>query len=196
METPKTLMTATILFNGPDAALRYFAESRWPKGVTCPYCGTGNPMFLETRRIWKCRRPECRKQFSAKVGTIFEDSPIPLGKWLMATWLISNCKNGVSSYEIARDVKVTQKSAWFMMHRIRRSMQDPQTGGKLGGEVEVDETFVGGKARFMHKTKKLARRGGKGKAPGPEGKAIVAAVLQRGGKVRAMVVAKRRKQQL
>lgn len=192
METPKTLMAATILFNDPDASLRYFAESRWPKGVACPYCGTGNPMFLETRRIWKCRKPECRKQFSAKVGTIFEDSPIPLGKWLMATWLIGNCKNGISSYEIARDVKVTQKSAWFMMHRVREAMQDPKTGGKLGGEVEVDETFIGGKARNMHASKRREKITGRGGS----GKAIVAAVLQRGGKIRAMVVEKRRKKQL
>ena len=194
METPKTLMAAIQFFGDPDNALRYFASKRWPNGVICPYCETDKPMFLQTRRIWKCRK--CRKQFSAKVGTIFEDSPLPLGKWLTAAWLIGNCKNGVSSYEIARDIKVTQKSAWFMLHRLRRSMQDPYTGGKLGGEVEVDETFVGGKARFMHKDKKLARRGVRRIAPGPDGKAIMAAVLQRGGKVRAMVVAKRRKQQL
>ena len=103
-------------------------------------------MFLATRKIWKCR--SCRKQFSVKVGTIFEDSPLPLGKWLTATWLISNCKNGVSSYEIARDVKVTQKSAWFMLQRIRKAMQE-DGGGMLAGDVEVDETFIGGKARNM-----------------------------------------------
>jgi transposase-like protein len=105
-------------------------------------------MFLATRKIWKCR--SCRKQFSVKVGTIFEDSPLPLGKWLTATWLISNCKNGVSSYEIARDIQVTQKSAWFMLQRIRKAMQE-EKGGMLGGEVEVDETFNGGKARNMHR---------------------------------------------
>jgi len=196
METPKTLMQAIKVFDDPDNALRYFAEMRWPKGVTCPHCGTENPMFLETRRIWKCRKPECRKQFSAKVGTIFEDSAIPLNKWLAGTWLIANCKNGISSYEIARDLGITQKSAWFMLQRIRKAMQDPESGGKLGGEVEVDETFIGGKARNMHKARKLARRRGRRKAPGPEGKAIVAAVLQRGGQVRATVVGNRRKTQL
>ncbi len=194
METPKTLVAAIKFFDDPDNALRYLAAKRWPRGVACPYCDATEPMFLKTRRIWKCRA--CRKQFSVKVGTIFEDSPLPLGKWLTAVWLISNCKNGVSSYEIGRDIKVTQKSAWFMLHRIRDAMQDPETGGKLGGEVEVDETFIGGKARFMHKSKRLARRGGKSKAPGPDGKAIVAAVLERGGMVRATVVTKRRKPQL
>jgi len=190
METPKTLMAAIQFFGDPDNALRYFASKRWPNGVRCPYCDTDTPMFLQTRRIWKCRK--CRKQFSAKVGTIFEDSPLPLGKWLTAAWLIGNCKNGVSSYEIARDIGVTQKSAWFMLHRLRRSMQDPQTGGKLGGEIEVDETFIGGKSRNMH----LAKRRKKIFAPGPHGKAIVAAVLERGGRVKAAVISKRRKLQL
>jgi len=190
METPKTLMAAIQFFGDPDHALRYFASKRWPNGVTCPYCDADTPMFLQTRRIWKCRK--CRKQFSAKVGTIFEDSPLPLGKWLTTAWLIGNCKNGVSSYEIARDIKVTQKSAWFMLHRLRRSMQDPYTGGKLAGEVEVDETFVGGKARNMH----VAKRRKKIFAPGPHSKAIVAAVLERGGRVKAAVVSKRRKHQL
>lgn len=195
METPQTLLDAIKFFADPDNALRYMVAIRWPNGITCPYCGTGNPSFLSTRRIWTCSR-SCRKQFSVKVGTIFEDSPLSLEKWLAAVWLVANCKNGVSSYEISRDMKVTQKSTWFMLHRIREAMQNPQTGGKLGGEVEVDETFIGGKARFMHKDRKIARRGGRGKAPGPHGKAIVAAVLQRGGKVRAQVVEKRRKQQL
>jgi hypothetical protein len=111
-------------------------------------------------------------------------------------WLVSNCKNGVSSYEIARDIGVTQKSAWFMLQRARLALQDEQTGGKLSGEVEVDETFIGGKARFMHKHKKIARRRGRRKAPGPDGKAIVAAVLEHGGKVLATVVQNRHKKNL
>jgi transposase-like protein len=146
-------------------------------------------MFLATRRIWKCRG--CRKQFSVKVGTIFEDSPLPLGKWLTATWLISNCKNGVSSYEIARDLKVTQKSAWFMLQRIRAAMQE-DGGGMLGGEVEVDETFIGGKARNMHKSKRdrvITGRGGKDKT-------IALGMVERGGKVVTMVVGNRRKSEL
>jgi transposase-like protein len=141
METPTSLIEAVPFFENADNALWYLASKRWPKGVTCPYCEAKNPMFLETRKIWKCR--SCRKQFSVKVGTIFGDSPLPLGKWLLATWLISNCKNGVSSYEIARDIKVTQKSAWFMLQRIRKAMEH-EDGRTLGGEVEVDETLIGG----------------------------------------------------
>lgn len=139
METPKSLMEAITFFDNPDNALQYLASKRWPKGVVCPYCEVTEPMFLFTRKIWKCR--SCRKQFSVKVGTIFEDSALPLGKWLKAAWLIANCKNGVSSYEIARDLKVTQKSAWFMLKRIRVALQDGHEGGTHGGEVEVDETF-------------------------------------------------------
>ena len=190
METPKTLIKAIEFFADPDNALQYLAAKRWPDGVTCPYCEAGEPMFLSTRRIWKCRK--CRTQFSVKVGTIFEDSPLSLGKWLTAVWLISNCKNGVSSYEIARDLGITQKSAWFMLHRIRDAMQDTQTGSKLSGEVEVDETFIGGKARNMHRTKRervITGTGGKDKI-------VVMGILERGGNVRAMVVDNRRKKEL
>src|SRR6476620_702350 len=122
METPKTLIEAVTFFNDPKNAIEYLASRRWPKGVTCPYCEQDHPMFLETRLIWKCRK--CRKQFSVKVGTIFEDSAIALGKWLVVTWQLVNCKNGVSSYEIAKAIGVTQKSAWFMLQRIRKAMQD------------------------------------------------------------------------
>jgi transposase-like protein len=189
MDTPKSLIEAITFFDNPDNALQYLAAKRWPKGVTCPYCEAKDPMFLATRRIWKCCG--CRKQFSVKVGTIFEDSPLPLGKWLTATWLISNCKNGVSSYEIARDLKVTQKSAWFMLQRIRAAMQE-DGGGMLGGEVEVDETFIGGKARNMHKSKRdrvITGRGGKDKT-------IALGMVERGGKVVTMVVGNRRKSEL
>ena len=144
METPKTLKKAVEYFADPDNALQYFAAYRWPKGVECPYCQAKEPMFLKTRRIWKCRATKCRKQFSVKVGTIFNESPISLDKWLMGIWLISNCKNGVSSYELARDIGVSQKTAWFMLSRIRLAMQD-ENGGKLSGEVEADESFIGGK---------------------------------------------------
>ena len=117
METPKTLAEAIIYFADPDNSLKYFAAKRWPNGVECPYCGTKEPMFLKTRRIWKCRATACRKQFSVKVGTILNESPIGLDKWLPAMWLVANCRNGVSSCEIARDMGVTQKTAWFMLHR-------------------------------------------------------------------------------
>jgi transposase-like protein len=187
---PQTLMEAIKHYADADNALSEVADSRWAKGVTCQHCGADKPMFLKTRRIWKCSK--CRKQFSIKTKSVFEDSPIPLDKWLTATWMIANCKNGISSYEIMRSTGVTQKTAWFMLHRIRLAMQDQTTGGKLSGEVEVDETFIGGKARNMHGEVKARKIQGRG----PEGKAIVAAVLERGGKVRAKVVDKRRKTQL
>ena len=177
---PKTLMEAIKHYADADNALSEMADSRWSKGVTCQHCGAEKPMFLKTRRIWKCSK--CRKQFSIKTKSVFEDSPIALDKWLTAVWMVANCKNGVSSYEIARDLGVTQKTAWFMLHRIRLAMQDEETGGKLSGEVEVDETFIGGKARNMHADVKARKIQGR---RGPEGKAIVAAVLERGGKVRA-----------
>jgi transposase-like protein len=188
---PKTLLEAIKHYSNADNALNEMADSRWAKGVTCQHCGAEKPMFLKTRRIWKCSK--CRKQFSIKTKSVFEDSPIALDKWLAAVWMIANCKNGISSYEIARDLGVTQKTAWFMLHRIRLAMQDEFTGGKLNGEVEVDETFIGGKARNMHAETKARKIQGR---RGPEGKAIVAAVLERGGKVRARVIDKRRKSQL
>ena len=124
---------------------------RWPDGIACPRCGCDRNSVLSTRRIWKCKG--CQKQFSVKVGTLFEDSPIGLEKWLPALWLVVNCKNGISSYELGRALGVTQKTAWFMCHRLRRAMHtDPP--GKIGGEVEVDQTYIAGKARFMHKGKR------------------------------------------
>jgi transposase-like protein len=192
METPKTLLEAVKYFSDADNALAYLVNVRWPNGVTCPYCEAVNPMFLASRRIWKCRNGKCGKQFSIKVGSIMEDSPIGLDKWLSAMWLLANCKNGISSYEVARDLGVTQKSAWFLLHRVREAMQDEVTGGMLAGEVEVDETFIGGKARNMHSDDRARKIKGRG----PEGKAIVAAVLERGGKVRARVVETRRKHSL
>jgi len=171
---PKTLIEAVRYFSDPDVCREFVAALRWPQGPTCPRCGAVEPLFLQTRKLWKCRA--CKKQFSAKVGTIFEDSPIGLDKWLPALWMIVNAKNGVSSYEIARALGVTQKSAWFMMHRIRLAMQTG-TFRKLGGEVEVDETFIGGRARFMHK----GRRDKAIKGRGMVGKAAVMALLERHG---------------
>lgn len=141
--------------------------------------------FLATRRLWECKSKHPKKQFSIKVGTIFEDSPVGLDKWLTAAWMVANCKNGVSSYEIHRALGVTQKTAWFMLHRIRLAMQD-ETSGKLGGHVEVDETFIGGKARFMH-----ADRRAKYSENPFLNKTIVGGMLQRDGKVRTMVLENR-----
>ena len=191
METPKTLAEAIIYFADADNALQYLAAKRWPKGVTCPHCNAAEPMFLKTRRIWKCRATKCRKQFSVKVGTILNESAIGIDKWLTAMWLVSNCRNGVSSYEIARDLGVTQKTAWFMLHRIREAMQD-KTATKLAGEVEVDESFIGGKARNMHRAKRervITGTGGKDKA-------IALGMVERGGKVRTFAVPNRRKHEL
>jgi hypothetical protein len=152
---PKTLQAAIEYFSIPDNCLKTLVARRWPDGVVlCPTCGSEEVRFLSTRRLWECKGKHAKKQFSIKVGTIFEDSPLGLDKWLCAMWLIVNCKNGISSYEVGRDLGVSQKSAWHMLHRIRLAMQDDLTGGMLNGEVEIDETFVGGKARNMHKHKK------------------------------------------
>ncbi len=190
---PKTLLEAVVYFKNPDNCLTFLAARRWPDGVViCPRCGSSNVGFIASRRVWQCKTRHMLAQFSIKVGTIFEDSPLGLDKWLPALWMIGNCKNGISSWELHRALGVTQKTAWFMLHRIRLAMQDEQTGGKLDGEVEVDETFIGGKARNMHADKRLEKITG----TGPQGKAVVAAVLQRGGKVRAKVVKNRRKKEL
>ncbi len=123
METPRTLQQAIVYFSDADRSFQYAISFRWPNGlVSCPRCGCEKHSFIKTRRIWFCA--DCKKQFTLKVGTIFEDSPIALDKWMMVMWMLANCKNGVSSYEIARSIGVTQKSAWFMLHRIRAVMQD------------------------------------------------------------------------
>lgn len=146
-------------FADPDVALAFMVTLRWAAGVACPHCGDMAVSFLKTRRIWKCKG--CHRQFSVKVGTIFEDSALGLDKWIPAVWLLANCKNGISSYEVARALHVTQKTAWFMLHRIRLAMQT-NGGRQLSGEVEVDETFVGGKAKFMHKADRKRRIHGTG----------------------------------
>jgi transposase-like protein len=159
-ELTKSLFDAIRYFSDPDVCVDFVASMRWPDGPTCPHCDSQNVSYLSTRRIWKCMAKECHKQFSVKTGTIFEDSPIPLDKWLTAVWLIVNCKNGVSSYEIARDLKVTQKSAWFMLHRIRFALESghwEKMGGSDCGPVESDETFVGPNPRKMHADKREAR---------------------------------------
>jgi len=185
---PKSLQEAILYFADLDNCTDYLAVRRWPKGVTCPTCGSDKVKFNSDRRIWQCSSHHSKRQFSVKVGTIFEDSPIGLDKWLAATWMLSNCKNGISSYEIARDLKVTQKTAWFMMHRIRLALQD-ESFGKFSGEVEVDETFIGGKARNMHLDKRERRITG----TGGKDKTVVMGILERGGKIRTAVVADRKK---
>jgi len=156
---PTSLQSAIVYFSNPDNCIRYIAERRWPNGVICPICGSEKvSAFNAKRRTWKCGSHHARREFSVKVGTIYEDSPIPLDKWLTATWMLTNCKNGVSSYEIARALSVTQKSAWFMLHRIRLALGGDAPKVKMGGEggpVEVDETFVGPNPQRMHASRRL-----------------------------------------
>lgn len=174
---PNTLLEAVTYFSNPDNCLTFLSSRRWPTGeVTCPRCGSNDVGFIASRRVWQCKTRHLLSQFSIKVGTIFEDSPLGLDKWLPALWMIGNDRNGISSWELHRALGVTQKTAWFMLHRIRLAMQDTTTGGLLGGEVEVDETFIGGKARNMHKDRK--RRVQKdGRNTG--GKAIVLGLIER-----------------
>ena len=188
---PSGLMNAIRYYSDPLVCVKEVASVKWPKGEpVCPRCGNKRHSFLKTRLMWKCL--ECRKQYSVKVGTIFEDSPIGLDKWLCAMWMLANCKNGVSSYDVARALEVTQKTAWFMLHRIRYAVHHG-TINKMTGTVEADETFIGGKARFMHADKRAEKIHGRG----PEGKAIVFGLLDREtGKVRTSVVGTRRKQDL
>jgi transposase-like protein len=185
---PKSLLEASRYFDNPDVCVEFVASMRWPDGPVCPNCGGNEHSFLTTRRLWKCKNKACRKQFSVKTGSIFEDSPIPLDKWLLAIWLVVNCKNGVSSYEIARDLHITQKSAWFMLHRIRLALRGgswEKIGGEGGGPVEVDETFVGPSPKFMHRNRRAKQLAAYGRKP----KAIVMGMLDRESRqVRAHVV--------
>ncbi len=192
MEPPKTLIEAVKFFSDKENCRQFMISVRWADGVVrCPECGSDNVLFMEKSNLYFCRMKHSKAKFSLKVGTVFEDSPIALEKWLMTSWMISNCKNGVSSYEISRSIRVTQKSAWFMLHRIRTAMVETDT--KIGtlGPVEVDETFVGGKVKNMHKGKrpKFATQGGGNKA-------IVMGMLERGGKVKAQVIQSRHKPEI
>jgi transposase-like protein len=184
---PTSLLEAVAYYADKDRALAFLVEMRWPNGVTCPACEAGKPIFLKTRRIWKCR--DCKRQFSAKLGTVFEDSPLGLDKWLPALWMLANCRNGISSYELARDLHVTQKTAWFMLGRIRLAM-DIANQQPFSGEVEADETFIGGKAKNMHK-KALAKSPLLGTSV--KGKTAVLGLLQRskekgGSRVKGKVI--------
>jgi len=180
-EFPQTLIEAVRYFSDSQACVDLLAEMRWPDGVTCPHCGSQDVRYLRTRQRWECKAKHPKRQFSVMVGTIFERSHIGLDKWLAAIWMLANAKNGVSSYELARALGITQKSAWFVLHRIRVAMQT-RTFAKLSGEVEIDETFIGGKARNMHKGKR------KVKGRGAVGKAIVMGMLERHGNAMLHVV--------
>jgi transposase-like protein len=189
--SPKTLQQAIAHFADPQKCFEYAVKMRWPEGkVTCPRCGSDNHSFIKTRRIWYCN--PCKKQFTMKVGTIFEDSPLGMDKWMAAFWMLVNCKNGISSCEVAKDFGITQKSAWFMLHRLRLATQKGsfvKLGGN-GGEVEVDETFIGGKARFMHKDRRRRALG----CDNPYsfmGKVAVQGLLERHGEVRTRVIGRR-----
>jgi transposase-like protein len=190
LQLPKTLQEAVSYFSDAQKTFDYAVKLRWPDGnVTCPRCDGSEHSFISTRRIWFCK--DCKKQFTIKVGTIFEDSPLGMDKWMIGVWLIVNAKNGISSYEVGRALGITQKSAWHMMHRVRRALHEKDTvqlGGE-GKEVEVDETFVGGAARFMHsdrRKKVITERGVKDKT-------AVMGILERGGRVRATAIPNRKK---
>ena len=180
---PETLVEAIQYFGDPDNCHEFMVSLRWPAKITCPHCDSEKiGKLIEKRRVWNCKG--CKKQFSAKVGTIFEDSPLPLGTWLTAVWLIVNAKNGISSYEIHRSLGVTQKTGWFMLHRIRLAMRDGSFK-KMRGICEADETYIGAKARYMHKN----RRTGVGDAG--IAKTPVQGILERGkGKRVSRVVLK------
>jgi transposase-like protein len=182
MSQPRTLQEAILYF----AEYRHCHEAvtaiRWPDGVVrCPTCNEENVTYLENARVWKCYKGHPKAKFSLKVGTIFEDSPVPLQKWLPALWLVVNCKNGISSYELGRALDVTQKTAWFMLSRLRLALQG-EDGGRLDGTVEVDETYIGGKSRNMNRTQRRRHLEGKGKRNAWAGKVPVMGFLQRGEK--------------
>lgn len=194
METPKTLIGAIKFFSEYENCRQFMIAIRWADGVVlCPHCGSDKVVYMEKSKLYNCKVKHPKQKFSLKVGTIFEDSPISLEKWLPAFWLLSNCKNGISSYELARDLGITQKSAWFMLHRIRTVMIE--TGDvKLGhnAPVEIDETFIGGKVKNLHKSKRkkdYSYQGGGNKA-------IVLGMLERGGKVRAGVIQSRHRSEI
>lgn len=186
-----TLQDAIVFYSDPQNCINYVVGLRWADGkVICPSCGSEAVMWLPTRSLFQCKNKHSKRQFSVKVGTLLEDSAISLGKWLIVMWMLGNCRNGISSHEVGRTIGITQKSAWFMLHRLREAMKAGE--GKIGGawkEVEVDETFVGGKSKFMHKRKRLetgiTNRGSK------KGKTIVQGLLERGGEVRVEVVESR-----
>jgi transposase-like protein len=194
---PKSLIEAVRYFADPNVALGFFVNFRWPDGVVCPHCGSDKVHFLANQRRWKCGTNHAKRQFTVKVGTVMEDSPLGLDKWAVCIWLEINCKNSISSYEIGRHLDITQKSAWFMLHRVRFALHVGSFDKKLTGTIEADETFIGGRAINMHK----AQREAKVSRTGPNHMTAVMGLLERhDGKkhstVRAAVVPDRKKQTL
>lgn len=193
--TPESLQEAVVFFSSLDVCHAYMVRIKWPSGtVACPKCGGTHVGEIKNRRMFQCKDKDCRKQFSTKVNTIFEDSPLGLDKWFVAVWCITNAKNGISSCELARALDITQKSAWHMLHRVRLAMQTKSFHKQIG-EIESDETMIGGLASNMHKH--VRKR--KIKGTGASGKAIVQGLLERnerGSSVRAMVVKDQRKETL
>jgi len=188
---PESLQEAIVYFSSPDNCREFLVAHRWPEGVICPRCGSKAVLFQAKYNRWQCGSKHALRQFTAKTGTIFEDSPLGLDKWLTAMWQVVNCKNGISSYEVHRAIKVTQKTAWFMDHRIRLALT-MGTINKLSGQIEADETFIGGKARNMHKfdrAKKITGTGGKNKT-------AVLGIMERGGKVVTKVIDNTKKKTL
>ena len=177
---PTTLLEAIKHFSDADRCHAHVVEQRWPNGVFCPVCGSPVKSFLKSEKSFQCSKAHPKRKFTVKTGTVMEDSPLSLEIWLTAMWLIVNAKNGISSYEIHRALGITQKTAWFLLHRIRYIMKNG-TMEKLGFDVEVDETYIGGKARNMHKHVKAEKIKGTGGAG--SGKAVVMGMLERGGKV-------------
>lgn len=190
-QEPTTLQEAIVFFSDPVNCREYLVAQRWPNGVTCPKCGSKNVLFMDKYSRWKCREKHESPQFTLKTGTVMEDSPIGLDKWLMVMWQVVNSKNGISSCEVAKAIGITQKSAWFLDHRIRFSLS-MGPGNKLSGQVEADETYIGGKARNMH----TAKRARKITGTGGKDKTAVMGILERGGKVRTKVVDNTKKKTL
>jgi transposase-like protein len=189
MDGLNTLQQAIIHFSDFENCKSLMIQLRWQDGkVKCPHCGSEKITYLAKNRVWKCYTGHEKPKFSLKTGTIFEDSPLGLDKWLPALWLVVNCKNGISSCELARDLGVTQKTAWFMAHRLRFALKEGGFG-LLSGEVEADETFIGGKARNMH----IAQRKRRITGTGTKDKTAVMGILERGGNVRTVVIANRKK---
>jgi transposase-like protein len=193
VKTPTTLLEAVRAFSDPQVAHDYFVAIRWPNGMACPRmgCGSADVVRIANRNLWKCR--ECKRQFTAKVNTVFEDSPIGFDKWLPALWLLASNRNGISSCELARGLNVSQKAAWFMLHRLRLMMRSG-TWDRLSGEVEADETFIGGKTRRgIPRAQRIGYEGAKAKR---NAKTVVFGMVERGGRARAMVVASNRRNTL
>jgi hypothetical protein len=188
---PTTLQEAIVYFAEPVNCREYLVKRRWPNGVICPRCASQDVLFLEKYNRWHCRAKHGAPQFTLKTGTIMEDSPLGLDKWLAAMWRIVNCKNGISSYEVHRAIGITQKSAWFMDHRIRLALT-MGTFNKLSGQIEADETYIGGKARNMHADKRATKITG----TGGKDKPAVMGILERHGRVITKVVPNTKKKAL